>query len=240
MIMGQNEAIEKAEKILAESGVDMSTFLNYYISRDKSFLKMPDIIKKQFNDSFDNLQASFRTKKEKGDALEWLARCLTYSDGNLFDLKMNIHTSSNEIDLFLTPSDKGKIVFDKYYRFIGEGVLCECKNYAENLDVTYVGKFFSLLCLSGFRIGIIFTLKGITGKYEWADSKGLIRKIALKKDMYILDFTIEDYKKIKDDDVLFLDLVEKKYLALKNDIKIEEYISQHSAENDYKRLNGID
>jgi hypothetical protein len=37
-----------------------------------------------------------------------------------------------------------------------------------------------------------------------------------------------------------LDLVEKKYLALKNDIRIEEYISQHSAENDYKRLNGID
>ena len=237
--MGQNEAIEKAEKILAESGVDISTFLDYCVTKDKSFLKMPDTIKEQFYDSFDKLKSNYNTTKEKGDALERLAGYLTYSEGNLFDLKNNIRTSSNEIDLFLTPSDKGKIVFNNYYKFIGDGLLCECKNYSDNLGVTYVGKFFSLLCLSGFKIGIIFTLKGVTGKHEWTDSKGLIRKIALKEDMYILDFTLEDYKKIKENDVLFLDMVERKYIALKNDISYAEYISQHEAEEEYKRQKGI-
>ena len=66
--MGQNEAIAKAEKILAKSGVDISTFLNYCVAKDKSFLKMPDTIKEQFYDSFDKLKSNYNTAKEKGDA----------------------------------------------------------------------------------------------------------------------------------------------------------------------------
>lgn len=123
---------------------------------------------------------------------------------------------------------------------MGNGVLCECKNYSKNLGVTYVGKFAYLLRLSDFKIGIIFTLKGLTGQSKWRDSKGLIRKIALKEGLYILDFTIEDYKRIKENGAIFLDMVESKYFALKNDIEYDSFIIKHEAEEQYKKENGIE
>lgn len=239
MTMGQMETYEEIGRIIAEKGIDLSTFFGYCITKDKSFLEMPIETKAKFDISFDKLKSNFKTTKEKGDALENLARYLTYSNENLFNLKTNVKTSSNEIDLFLTPSDKGKILFNTYYKFIGNGILCECKNYNKNLGVTYVGKFSSLLRLSEFKIGIIFTLKGLTGPSKWKDSKGLIRKIALKEGIYILDFTLEDYKKIKENGAVFLDMVENKYTALKNDIDYDDFIIKHEAEDEYKRINGI-
>lgn len=239
MTMGQMEVYEEIDKILAEKGLDIPRFLEYRIAKDNSFLKMPIEIKAKFDASFDQLKSNFKTTKEKGDALEKLAGFLTYSNENLFNLKRNIRTSSNEIDLFLTPSDKGKLIFNNYYKFIGEGILCECKNYNSTLDVTYVGKFFSLLRLTEYKIGIIFTLNGLSGPGKWESSKGLIRKIALKEGVYILDFTLKDYKNIKENGTVFLDIVENKYIALKNDIDYDDFIIKHAAEDEYKRVNGI-
>lgn len=238
--MGQNDTFEDICNIISDRGVDISTFLGYCIAKEKSFLEMPFNIKELYDKAFNNLQSPCKTTKEKGDALEDLARYLTYSNENLFNLKTNVRTSTNEIDLFLTPSDKGKTLFNNYYKFMGNGVLCECKNYSKNLGVTYVGKFAYLLRLSDLKIGIIFTLKGLTGQSKWRDSKGLIRKIALKEGLYILDFTIEDYKRIKENGAIFLDMVESKYFALKNDIEYDSFIIKHEAEEQYKKENGIE
>lgn len=235
----EKEEFKEIDNFLNEKGVDFNTYLGYRVNNDRSFLKMPVDIKAKYDNSFDLLTSSFNTTKEKGDMLEQLVKYLTYNDDNVFELKRNIHTSTNEIDLFLTPTNKGKLIFNNYYRFVDEGILCECKNYDKKLGVTYVGKFASLLHLSGFKIGLIFTIKGLTGRNEWSDSKGLVKKIALKEDIFILDFTLDDYKKIKEDNDIFLDIVEKKYLSLKNDIEYTKYIQKHEAEDEIKKNSDV-
>ena len=142
----------------------------------------------------------------------------------------NVTTSSNEIDLLVTLSDRGKMVVSKLYSFLGEKFLCECKNYNRTLGVTYVGKFYSLLKALDSKVGILFTIKGVTGKSDWKDSKAFIHKVALKEDIAILVFELNDYKRIKEDNILFLDLVEEKYQSLMNDISYEQYVSSHEAE----------
>ncbi|MDE6004689.1 MAG: hypothetical protein K2G88_04820, partial [Oscillospiraceae bacterium] len=145
----------------------------------------------------------------------------------------NVKTSSNEIDLLVTLSDKGKIIVPKLFSFLGEKFLCECKNYNARLSITYVGKFYSLLKATNSKIGILFTINGVTGINDWKDSKAFIRKVALKEDVAILVFEINDYKEIKENNVQFLDLVEKKYRSLMNDISYEQFVSSHEAEGEF-------
>ena len=56
----------------------------------------------------------------------------------------------------------------------------ECKNYKKNLDVTYVGKLYSLMTVTGVSTGIIFTQKGLTGRSEgFKDAYGLTKVLLM-------------------------------------------------------------
>jgi hypothetical protein len=162
---------------------------------------------------------------DKGKALESLVNFIinkTY----FFEVHENIRTGTNEIDQLIRLSDRGK---QALYNFeisrdllhINDDVfLGECKNYKESLTVTYVGKFYGLLKSCDCNFGIIFSVKGLSGKeHLWGDSYGLVKVLRLiekykhEQDFYILEFNINDYEKISQG-VKFLDLIKEKKTAL--------------------------
>lgn len=227
----KKQQLEHMLDTISSAGLTLSELIECEISKDRSFLDMTNEIKTKFAIYLDELTGTSPCTKSKGDILEGLACCLMYSGSNLFSVYRNCHTSTNEIDLLLRITEKGRYVLPKQYGFLGDNdILCECKNYSNKLGVTYIGKFYSLLKLSGCKIGILFTVSGLTGRNKWLDGLGLVKKIALKDNLFILDFTKEDYEKINKGERLFWDLLEEKYMNLLHDIDISQFAAHHESE----------
>lgn len=230
-----DEKKQQLEEILAtikSEGLSVSDLLEYQIIKDRSYLNMTNEMRTKFASCLDQLTGTFPCTKSKGDILEDLASCLMYSGPNLLSVYRNCRTSTNEIDLLLRMTPKGNSILPKQYGFLNaqDSFLCECKNYTEKLGVTYIGKFYSLLKLSGCKIGILFTVKGLSGRSKWLDGVGLVKKIALKDNIYILTFSTSDYMMIKTGQKLFWDLLEEKYMSLLHDIDISQFVEHHESE----------
>lgn len=169
----------------------------------------------------------------KGKVLEDLVSLLFESTGDYYEVHRNVRNGSNEIDLFLVFSDKGhrlsQLLNKKYSR-----LLCECKNYNSSVDVTYVGKFCSLMQTTNNNLGIMFSYLGFSGK-SWGGSKGLTKKIYLLKErveekLYILEFKKEDFAEILNGKSIFEILDNKcQELELGTD-DITKYITEHPNE----------
>lgn len=71
---------------------------------------------------------------------------------------------------------------------------------------------------------------GITARSAWSDSKGLIKKIALKEDIYIIIIDKYDLEKIYKQESNIFSLLHDKYIGLKNEIDYSKYIQTHEAE----------
>ena len=64
----------------------------------------------------------------------------------------------------------------------------------------------------------------------WDASKGLIKKIALKDGIFIIDINQHDLKKIYDCKCNVYSLILDKYTSLQNDIDFTKYVSRHRVE----------
>lgn len=164
---------------------------------------------------------------QKGKALEELVSFLLEKTG-LFNIYANIRSTTNEIDQLLELSFRGKH-FQKYLPFDEKMLLSECKNYNKKIDVTWVGKFYSLLVSNHSGFGFLFSYYGMTGK-NWDDATGLTKKIFLLKEkmnerIYILDFNINDFRLIAEGSS-FLELIGSKILALKTATNFDEFLKQ--------------
>lgn len=230
-----DEKTKQIEDILTQmnsEGLSIPDLLEHQLLKDRSFLDMTNETKTKFASCLDQLTGTFPCTKSKGDILEDLACCLMYSGPNLLSVYRNCRTSTNEIDLLLRMTPKGHSILPKQYGFLNaqDCLLCECKNYSGKLGVTYIGKFYSLLKLSGCKIGILFTVYGLTGRSKWLDGIGLVKKIALKDSIYILAFSTNDYIMINTGQKLFWDLLEEKYMSLQHDIDISQFVEHHESE----------
>lgn len=176
------------------------------------------------------------TTKEKGETLEKIASFLLENCGNLFAVERNVRTGTNEIDnlMKLTPAGQfllsnGNGILPQCYRsFIGE-----CKNYHRSVDVTYTGKFCSLMLTTECKLGILFSYHGVSGQ-GWKYGNGLIKKFYLHKELErdrycIVDFNIIDFRAIAQGGNL-LQIVEDKINALKFDTDYSSSLSKHPAE----------
>ena len=173
--------------------------------------------------------------KKKGDSLEELASYLLQISGGLFTIDRNVRTATNEIDQIFKLTTKGNIllsanIIDRRYKlFLGE-----CKNYKTSVSVTYIGKFCSLLLTNNIKLGILFSYHGISGS-GWSYGAGLIKKFYLHKEkeeerFCIIDFSIEDFKKIEEGHN-FLEIVESKINALRLDTDYERFLDTHPAQD---------
>lgn len=179
------------------------------------------------------LESPSKNTKDKGNKLEDLVTFI-FENLNIFEVFKNRRSSTNEIDLVIRLTDIGMLA-KKYGLFPFDNVSIfnvECKNYNKKIDVTWVGKFYSLLSTCSQRFGLIFSKKGFTSKSKWTDAKGLAKKILLKDGIYILDINLKHLKDLANGKN-FLDIIRDEKDALDLDINSDfDKVSPHPLESD--------
>lgn len=200
-----------------------------------------DIIKELYNklvhmhenpEEYKNVKA-----KTRGTLLEELIKQMTIETKS-FELFENITNDTNEYDIIIKTSDLArKYAYNALPRIIFQPIICECKNYQSTIDVTWVGKFYSLLSISNIKIGIIFSYEGVTGQAEndWSDAWGLIRKIYLKDEIAIISISKKELDRIVGGEN-FCDILEEKFIELQTMTSIENEKRYHSSEEKAKEL----
>lgn len=210
--------------------------LRIYDTEEKRFREITRLDEKdqhQYNQLLQNLISLHEGSKkasnttEQGKALENLVKFLL-EKSSVFHVEENIRNTTNEIDELLVLNHIGKKL-KEFITLPGDLYLSECKNYNKKIDVTWVGKFYTLLASNASKIGIIFSYHGLTGK-NWNDAFGLTRKLFLLKEniqdrIYIIDINKEDFRKIEEGHSL-LELIDLKMKALRLQTNFEVFISQ--------------
>lgn len=220
------------------------------------FTRWADSDKEEFKVLLENLKnpydKSMETTKSKGDRLEQLVEFII-KKSYFFEIFKNVRTETNEIDEVIVLSDRGKQAIKRFNLSrelipIEEDIfLGECKNYNTSLSVTYVGKFYSLMTVTGISFGIVFTQKGLSGESEgYKDAYGLTKILRMieknkneGKDFYLLTFTLEDYEKLLQGKTFF-ELIKAKKLEMQMASDYNNFIkdNKHSAEDEVKKIVG--
>ncbi|MDA9470050.1 restriction endonuclease [Enterococcus sp. 5H] len=209
-------------KLIEAAKTNPSIFKREYTFTEEQALQIDKLI-------IQILEDKFETTKSKGDALESLVDYI-FSSHNIYKVRRNLKTSTNEIDVFLELEFFGDQVNQTIEKSLLENeVLVECKNYNSKADVTWIGKFASLLRVSNTKVGLFISKRGITGRSKWQDGKGLIKKIALRDNNLILDFELADFMNLKGK-TLF-ECLRTKVQSLELDIDIESLIETHDLES---------
>lgn len=169
--------------------------------------------------------------KTRGDLLEELIKSLTI-ETKVFDLFDNVSNDTNEYDIIIKPKSLVRTYgYNAFPDIIFQLIICECKNYQGNVDVTWVGKFYSLLSMSNVKVGILFSYEGITGEksQDWSDAWGLIRKIYLKDNIAILNIGKNEIARIVNGES-FCEILEEKFVELQTMTQIENEKRLHNSE----------
>lgn len=187
----------------------------------------------ELNNLINALESPSKNTKDKGNKLEDLVAFI-FENLSIFEVFKNKRSSTNEIDLIIRLTQEGFMVkhyglfpFDDIYIFN-----VECKNYEDKIDVTWLGKFYSLLSTCSQKFGLIFSKKGFSARGKWADAKGLAKKILLKDGIYILDINLKHLKDLANGKN-FLDIIRDEKDALDLDINSDfDKVSPHPLESD--------
>ncbi|URZ06503.1 hypothetical protein [Clostridium felsineum] len=189
---------------------------------------------------------------EIGKALENIVTFI-FEKSYFYKVYPNKRTSTHEIDQFVVLSDKGEqAIYDYHFSrklLISEQdyFLCECKNYKTKVQATWVGKFYTLLKVSGdCTVGIIFSCNGLTGKENnWYDGHGLTKTIYRisnsTQHTYILDFNLNDFKLLLDNKNTIFSIILNKKRALVANVKSvnlidSDYLNNNEIEKIYKEI----
>lgn len=223
----------KMESLLSEVGLTLPQLLQELGKNKSTLLNMDEMNLKYFIEIYDKIDKGEYEKTEKGRLLEKLSVILfRESSQKLFRVRSNCRTSTNEVDSLIEWTEYARISgLCNAYPCFSDSFICECKNYKGQVDVTYVGKFCSLLAVSDIKLGIMISWEGITGKNKWDAAKGLVKKIALREKIYIIVLDKDDLREIYENKNNIFSLIHEKYLALKTDIDYTKYIQKHGAEN---------
>lgn len=231
--MEENKNIQnKTEVFLNDIGMNLPQLFQYLGKSKSSLLNLDDVSQEKFSEIYDKIDKDNCDKINKGKLLEDLTDLLFQEgSGKLFNTRRNCRTSTNEIDLLLEWTDEARILgLNIMYPCLSDSFICECKNYEGKVDVTYVGKFCSLLNVTETQLGVMVAWDGITGRGKWDASQGLVKKVALKQKNYVIVLDKNDLKSIRDKETNIFSLIHEKYLALKDDIDYTKYIQSHEAE----------
>ncbi len=136
------------------------------------------------------------TNDEKGKSLENLARFLLESIPSLRCKYPNLETKSSEIDLVIEYDHlKGELPL---LEELGRYALIECKNWSKPVGVGYVRDFMGKLDKCKIKLGIIFSKNGVTGVNSGVDALREIQSRFDRDGIYILVFSLDELKEIKD------------------------------------------
>lgn len=202
---------------------------------DLSVFKMNDEDHKEYHRLFTLFDQSRAGRSgNKGRALEDLASFLLSKLG-VYQVWRNKRTSTNEMDVVLVKSPLLSAVGGE---LLPPHIICECKNYGTSVSVTYVGKFYSLLKVSGVRLGLMISDAKISGRNKWDSGKGLCRKIALRDKTLILNISYEDLKAIDQRKASLIQLMNDKMREIKLDIEITHDKHPLCGDSDFTAVSG--
>lgn len=226
---------KKSEAFLNDIGMTPAEWLLAMGKYNARILQLDDICFKRFAELYEKIDRNNYDQSDKGRLLEDLSSLLLYQGyKGVFECRRNLRTSSNEIDLQLSWTENARMTgINQAFPFLGDSFLCECKNYEKRVNVTYVGKFFSLLHVARCNFGIMIAWNGIAARTKWSDASGLIRKIALRDNTYIIPIEKSDFKSIYEQKANIFSIIYDKYTALRNEIDYSEYIQHHELESDF-------
>lgn len=223
-------------------GISLESYTNIINSlpllREQS-ISLSNENKSKFAEMYSNLN-QYDSSKDKGNKLEDLIFFIV-DNTPIFKGYQNIRSSTNEVDIFIRLSDLGSMMLaNNIIDLKSSQIIIECKNYdKKKIDVTWVGKFCSLLLQSPARVGIFISHKGFKGN-KWDSAKGLAKKFYYYKERidekkYVLDITLNEIVKSVNDDN-FVELILNKIISLENDTKYENFITKHPAEESLDKL----
>lgn len=205
------------------------------------FFKTPDEIK---NEAFEIIYrieeidsimtSSTRQEKgklsfEKGELLEKLANKVL-NIRNIFCVRERVVCDSNEIDLLLQPATNNAMYESLLPEYLKKDCLVECKNHKKPIDVTLIGKFYSLMRYKKVKFGFMVTNKEITGQSAWEDGVGLTKKLYLRDDTFIINITIKMIKEALESDTSIINVIKKEVNEIIYHTKFEDDITVHPAE----------
>lgn len=239
--MSDNTIGAKFEDFLSEEGLTFPQLIQQLGASKSQLLNLDEESHARFVELYDQIVedkdgTSDAGKRKRGQLLEELSSLVfEKSYGQLLKVRQNNRTGTNEIDVLLEWTESARINgLNGAFPCFGDTFLCECKNYDGKVNVTYVGKFFSLLTVTNTNLGIMIAWDGITNRSAWSDALGLVKKFALGKQIYIVPIDKDDLKQIYDKKTNIFTLVHEKYLAIKDDIDYEKYIKPHESEEKMK------
>lgn len=234
----EKKIVDEAEIFLYDHGITLFDLISLTGKRNSSLLVLNSEGHKKFAVCYEKIRDNNFQEVDKGQLLEQLMYSIfIHGYSTIWECRKNCRTSTNEIDIQLNWTENARLAhINASFPCFGESFLCECKNYKGVVSVTYVGKFYSLLKVTNSQMGVLVSWEGISGRGSWSDSKGLIKKIALKENVYIIVIDKNDLRKIYEEKGNILSIIYDKYIALKNEIDYAAYIEPH--ENEEKFTNG--
>lgn len=229
----EEKKFRDAEQLLHQSGYTLAELMMASSRYNSSLLMISTEDSEKCKILYNAIKKDGLTRVQKGQKLEELTLILfEKSVKSLFDVYRNCRTSTNEIDLLIRWTENARLSgINNAFPCFGESFLVECKNYAGPVNVTFVGKFCSLMSVTNTNFGIMVSWDGISGRTKWNDSKGLIKKIALHENKYIIVIDKNELKQICDRKKNLFSLLYDKYMALKVEIDYKIYIEKHEAED---------
>jgi len=224
MLMGKNLSYEELKK-LSEEHQNLMLALNF----SESELKMCEQLKKEMGSS-----------RDKGKVFEDMIK--TFFKDALFDVKSNAYTSSNEIDFVIELTPYAKLLRRDGIipKWLSDYIIAECKNYNKRIEVTFVGKFYSLLSsYKDVRVGIFFSNKPISGHGEkyWKHASALVNKINIREEKILLDINfdyIETKMKSESSSIGIIKLISDRHKEIQLDITSSVYKNIIAHENQDK------
>lgn len=166
---------------------------------------------------------------EKGLLLEELAKKIL-NVRNIFSVKERVVCDSNEIDLLLQPATNNSFYSSLLPEYLKKDSLVECKNHKKPIDVTLLGKFYSLMRYKKVKFGFMVSNKSLTGQAPWEDALGLTKKLYLRDDTIIINITIDMIKKILFDDISVISIIKQQVDQIIYHTNFDELITNHPAE----------
>ncbi|QEZ68951.1 acetylglutamate semialdehyde dehydrogenase [Paraclostridium bifermentans] len=217
------------------------------------FIKWTDKDYLEYGTLLANLKRVRRKSKpstsELGKALEDIVDFI-FNKSFIYKVHSNKRSSTHEIDQFIVLSDRGiqtmhslgisrELLPTTQHYFLGE-----CKNYKKPVGATWVGKFNTLMEVSGkCQLGIIFSCGGLTGKEQnWENSHGLTKVIHYLSDpsakRYILDFNMGDFDLLNENRTIsVIDIIKSKKRALEGCLDSQKLLEdQHDGYHEVKSI----
>lgn len=232
--MKEQEILEFADFIdtLSESNPDYGINMFFKTSdkiKEECYKKISRI--EEIDEEIPNVDKSTKGKLsyEKGLLLEELAKQIL-SIRNIFLFKERVICDSNEIDLLLQPITNNGLYGSLLPGYLKKDCLVECKNHKKPIDVTLLGKFYSLMRYKKVKFGFMISNKPLTGQSPWEDAFGLTKKLYLRDDTIIINITIKMIKEMLESNESIINIIKNQVNEIKYHTNFESSIIKHPAE----------